>query len=183
MTAQELTEIKEFCIKSDKSLATVNFDGDMWKVTAYCVDEKTANMLATIEDYIPALLTEIERLHKEVLGKEAINRAYGSTVDLMRAEIERLKDTNKALENSLYNSEMNLSHLSAELERLEEAIKVKGGTAHYPTEDAYLTVCKALEKYKADRKDLRNELCLKCGKYRESHNGACDGCRWESKNG
>ena len=66
MTDQELAEIKEFCIKSDKSLATVNFDGDMWKVIAYCADEKTANMLATIEDYIPALLTEIERLKAEL---------------------------------------------------------------------------------------------------------------------
>ena len=25
---------------------------------------------------------------------------------------------------------------------------------------------------------MRNELCLKCGKYKEAHNGACDGCRW-----
>ena len=27
--------------------------------------------------------------------------------------------------------------------------------------------------------DARNELCLKCGRYRESHNGACDRCRWK----
>lgn len=27
-------------------------------------------------------------------------------------------------------------------------------------------------------KDMRNELCLLCGKYKEAHNGACDGCRW-----
>ena len=26
--------------------------------------------------------------------------------------------------------------------------------------------------------DARNELCLKCGRYHEAHNGACDGCRW-----
>ena len=26
--------------------------------------------------------------------------------------------------------------------------------------------------------DCVNELCLKCGKYHEEHNGACDGCRW-----
>ena len=29
--------------------------------------------------------------------------------------------------------------------------------------------------------DARNELCLKCGRYRESHNGACNGCRWKEK--
>ena len=28
-------------------------------------------------------------------------------------------------------------------------------------------------------KDCRNELCLNCGRYRNSHNGACDGCRWK----
>ena len=27
--------------------------------------------------------------------------------------------------------------------------------------------------------DARNELCLKCGRYHEAHNGACDGCRWK----
>lgn len=27
----------------------------------------------------------------------------------------------------------------------------------------------------------RNELCLKCGNYREAHLGACDGCRWKEK--
>lgn len=27
-------------------------------------------------------------------------------------------------------------------------------------------------------KDCRNELCLKCGNYKQAHNGACDGCRW-----
>lgn len=24
----------------------------------------------------------------------------------------------------------------------------------------------------------RNELCSKCGKYSEAHNGSCDGCRF-----
>lgn len=26
--------------------------------------------------------------------------------------------------------------------------------------------------------ELINELCLKCGRYQEEHNGACDGCKW-----
>jgi hypothetical protein len=36
-------------------------------------------------------------------------------------------------------------------------------------------------EFDAERKranDARNELCLKCGRYHEAHNGACDGCRW-----
>ena len=31
---------------------------------------------------------------------------------------------------------------------------------------------------KRDLKDCRNELCLKCGDYKQRHLGACDGCRW-----
>lgn len=26
---------------------------------------------------------------------------------------------------------------------------------------------------------LRNELCIKCGRYNQAHNGACDGCNWK----
>lgn len=29
-------------------------------------------------------------------------------------------------------------------------------------------------------KQCRNELCLKCGNYREAHLGACDDCRYKS---
>lgn len=28
-------------------------------------------------------------------------------------------------------------------------------------------------------RDARNELCQRCGRYHEAHNGACDGCRWK----
>ena len=31
----------------------------------------------------------------------------------------------------------------------------------------------------ADLRDCRNELCLKCGDYKNAHLGACDGCRWK----
>ena len=36
-----------------------------------------------------------------------------------------------------------------------------------------------LAHVKAERDAMRNELCYLCGKYREAHNGACDGCRWK----
>lgn len=39
----------------------------------------------------------------------------------------------------------------------------------------------ANEKLAADRKALINELCQYCGKYKQSHEGACDGCRWREK--
>lgn len=38
---------------------------------------------------------------------------------------------------------------------------------------------KQLEQANSELAAMRNELCFKCGKYREAHNGACDGCRWK----
>ena len=43
------------------------------------------------------------------------------------------------------------------------------------------TLQKAMVECKAERDVLRNELCYLCGKYREAHNGACDGCRWKKE--
>jgi hypothetical protein len=36
---------------------------------------------------------------------------------------------------------------------------------------------------KSELKDCRNELCLKCGNYKQKHLGACDGCRWRDMDG
>ena len=38
---------------------------------------------------------------------------------------------------------------------------------------------KELHDTKSELNAMRNELCFKCGNYREAHNGACDGCRWK----
>ena len=45
--------------------------------------------------------------------------------------------------------------------------------------ETYDKMVRERDKVKSDLKDCRNELCLKCGNYREAHNGACDGCRWK----
>ena len=37
----------------------------------------------------------------------------------------------------------------------------------------------AIRQLRRDLKDCRNELCLKCGDYKNAHKGACDGCRWK----
>ena len=44
---------------------------------------------------------------------------------------------------------------------------------------AFAAACKERDELKKELSAMRNELCCKCGKYREAHNGACDGCRWK----
>ena len=39
---------------------------------------------------------------------------------------------------------------------------------------------KQLHEAKSELAAMRNELCCKCGNYREAHNGACNGCRWRN---
>lgn len=36
----------------------------------------------------------------------------------------------------------------------------------------------AIDDLQTELKQCRNELCLRCGQYKERHKGACDGCRW-----
>ena len=43
---------------------------------------------------------------------------------------------------------------------------------------ALASACKERDELKKELAAMRNELCCKCGKYREAHNGACDWCRW-----
>ena len=43
---------------------------------------------------------------------------------------------------------------------------------------ALASACKERDELKKELAAMRNELCYMCGKYREAHNEACDGCRW-----
>lgn len=45
--------------------------------------------------------------------------------------------------------------------------------------DTVLRRDEQIEKLVADRKALLNELCQYCGKYKQAHENACDGCRWK----
>ena len=42
-------------------------------------------------------------------------------------------------------------------------------------------VRKQLHESKSELAAMRNELCCKCGNYRDAHNGSCDGCRWKER--
>ena len=44
---------------------------------------------------------------------------------------------------------------------------------------ALASACKERDEARKELHEAKNELCYKCGSYREAHNGACDGCRWK----
>lgn len=69
---------------------------------------------------------------------------------------------------------------NAELLKTREELK-----EHYDSisqlDGANSSLMAANEKLAADRKALINELCQYCGKYKQAHEGACDGCKWREK--
>lgn len=69
---------------------------------------------------------------------------------------------------------------NAELLKTREELK-----EHYDSisqlDGANSRLMAANEKLVADRKALLNELCQYCGKYKQAHEGACDGCKWREK--
>ena len=70
-----------------------------------------------------------------------------------------------------------LIQCNAELLKTREKLK-----EHYDSisqlDGANSSLMAANEKLGADRKALINELCQYCGKYKQAHEGACDGCKW-----
>ena len=46
---------------------------------------------------------------------------------------------------------------------------------------ALAAACKERDEVRKQLHEAKNELCCKCGNYREAHNGACDGCRWKER--
>ena len=58
-------------------------------------------------------------------------------------------------------------------------VKNKLECAYDKLEAAYKEMREERDALRAMLKDCRNELCLRCGSYREKHLGACDGCRWK----
>ena len=51
------------------------------------------------------------------------------------------------------------------------------GEPHYVNE-LMKRAADAIEQLLSERETLRNELCLRCGKYKVAHMGGCLGCRW-----
>ena len=44
--------------------------------------------------------------------------------------------------------------------------------------DAVIAAADEIVRLRKELKTCRNELCLRCGLYRERYLGSCNGCRW-----
>ena len=88
-----------------------------------------------------------------------------SRISAARCELEDAKKNIAELHEIMERQAESNARLIAEaLKKDDEIVRLQGELAHV----------------KAELDAMRNELCYLCGKYREAHNGACYGCRWEN---
>ena len=60
---------------------------------------------------------------------------------------------------------------------IKDLTELPGGTGPEISIHA-MELVSTITSTESDLHDCVNELCYRCGQYREAHNGACNGCRW-----
>lgn len=112
--------------------------------------------------------------------EDCIKKKNDAAADLIEAQqrhIEALLQANAALRDTVLRRDAQIEKMSAELTDARNEIKIfYNGYDQLDASNSRLMA--ANEKLAADRKALLNELCQYCGKYKQAHEGACDGCKW-----
>ena len=85
----------------------------------------------------------------------------GEAADLIENQqrhIEALLQANAALRDTVLRRDAQIEKMSEGLAQFAKAV--------------------AVEEEQSELHAMKNELCQYCGKYKQAHEGACDGCRW-----
>lgn len=98
------------------------------------------------------------------------NDAAADLIENQQRHIEALMQANAALRDTVLRRDAQIEKMSANLLEAKNT-----ANQHAAINDTLYDSNAALA---ADRKVLKNELCQYCGKYKQAHEGACDGCKW-----
>lgn len=102
--------------------------------------------------------------------RNLLDLAAADLIENQQRHIEALLQDNAALRDTVLRRDAQIEKMSADLLEAKNT-----ADQHAAIND---TLYDSNAKLEADRKALRNELCQYCGKYKQAHEGACDGCRW-----
>ena len=139
----------------------------------------------TRDEIVTALREHAERAVGNEWGSSIIMlgdnlSAAADLIENQQRHIEALLQANAALRDTVLRRDAQIEKMSAELTDARNEIKTfYNGYDQLDASNSRLMA--ANEKLAADRKALINELCQYCGKYKQAHEGACDGCRWGEK--
>ena len=85
----------------------------------------------------------------------------GEAADLIENQqrhIEALMKANDSLKDAIARRDKQIEDMNQSMAQLAKAVAVK--------------------EEQSELHAMKEELCQYCGKYKQAHDGACDGCRW-----
>lgn len=93
--------------------------------------------------------------------QERVLAAAADLIENQQRHIEALLQANAALRDTVLRRDAQIEKMSEGLAQFAKAV--------------------AAEEEQSELHAMKNELCQYCGKYKQAHEGACDGCRWREK--
>ena len=90
-----------------------------------------------------------------------IKTAAADLIENQQRHIEALMKANDILKDAIARLDKQIEDLNNGMAQLAKAVAVK--------------------EEQSELRAMKNELCQYCGKYKQAHEGSCDGCRWREK--
>lgn len=91
--------------------------------------------------------------------QERVLDAAADLIENQQRHIEALLQANAGLRDTVLRRDAQIADMSDGLAQFAKAV--------------------AVEEEQSELHAMKNELCQYCGKYKQAHEGACDGCRWK----
>ena len=90
--------------------------------------------------------------------QERVLDAAADLIENQQRHIDALLQANAGLRDTIIRRD-------AQIEKMSEGL-------------AQFAAAVAVEEEQSELHAMKNELCQYCGKYKQAHEGTCDGCRW-----
>ena len=123
--------------------------------------------------------------------QERVLDAAADLIENQQRHIEALMKANDSLKDAIARRDKQIEDMKQGMAQLAKAVAVKEENNGTTYEDTGLTPGDIKElldmavsktdkvlRLKEELHTIKNELCQYCGKYKQAHEGACDGCRW-----
>ena len=117
--------------------------------------------------------------------------AAADLIENQQRHIEALMKANDSLKDAIARRDKQIEDMKQGMAQLAKAVAVKeenNGTTYEDTGltpgdikellDMAVSKTNKVLRLKEELHTIKNELCQYCGKYKNAHEGACDGCRW-----
>ena len=117
--------------------------------------------------------------------------AAADLIENQQRHIEALMKANDSLKDAIARRDKQIEDMKQGMAQLAKAVAVKeenNGTTYEDTGltpgdikellDMAVSKTNKVLRLKEELHTIKNELCQYCGKYKQAHEGACDGCRW-----